>query len=299
MTAVRSASGRLSAAAPRPRSLGRIGRAFQVIPLKVLISFGIVLIILVGALVPQWFTSLDPNIPTFSARLTPPGSAAFPLGTDDLGRDLLSRVLYGARASLVIGFFATMVGLIIGSVLGLLAGYLGGMVEHVVMYLVDVQLALPFLLLAIAIALIFGNSLPVMVMIAGLATWPGYGRLCRGMALSLRQTDYVTAANSLGAGSLHIIVRHLLPGMMAPLLIFVTLNMGRVILIESALSFLGIGIKPPTPSWGGMIDQGRSLLGAAWWVSTVPGAALSLLTLSIGTIGDWLRDVLDPTLSIT
>jgi peptide/nickel transport system permease protein len=267
------------------------------VPAKVLISFVIVLITVLGALFPQVFTSTDPTVPTFSARLTPPGSADFPLGTDDLGRDLLSRTLYGARASIVIGFFATMIGLVVGTALGLVAGYFGGVIEHVVMYLVDVQLALPFLLLAIAIALIFGNSLPVMVVIAGLATWPGYGRLCRGIALSLRQMDYVTAAKSLGAGSIHIIVRHLLPGMTAALLIFVTLNMGRVILIESALSFLGIGIKPPTPSWGGMIDQGRSLLGAAWWVSTVPGAALSLLTLAIGTIGDWLRDVLDPTLT--
>jgi peptide/nickel transport system permease protein len=265
-------------------------------PARVILSFVILAVIVVGAAFPMWFTSFDPNSPTFSARLTAPGDPTFVLGTDDLGRDLFSRVLYGGQASLIIGVFAASLGLVVGTAAGMVAGYFGGWLDHVIMYLVDVQLSLPFLLLAIAVALVFGNGLLVMVVIAGLATWPGYARLCRGLILSLREYEFVSAARSLGASSGRIIFQHLLPALVAPLLIFLTINMGRVILIESALSFLGIGIKPPTPSWGGMIDQGRSLLGVAWWVSTVPGVVLTLLTLAIGSIGDWLRDVLDPML---
>lgn len=268
------------------------------IPPKVMVSFGVYILLVMGALFPQVLTEFDPNTPFFSDRLTAPGvNGAYPLGTDDVGRDLLSRVLYGARASLLIGALATLFGMVLGTGLGVLAGYAGGRVDHFVMYLVDVQLSLPFLLLAIAIALVFGTSLPVLIIIAGLATWPGYARVCRGVVLSLRELDYVMAAQALGARPLHITLQHLLPGLFAPVLVLATIAMGRVILVESALSFLGIGLKPPTPSWGQMIEQGRSLLGPAWWVSTVPGLALTALTMAIGTIGDWLRDVLDPTLT--
>lgn len=295
MSAVSRSVGRL-AASQNPLWWDSLRRLVRQMPPRVILSFVILTVIVIGAAFPTWFTSFDPNTPTFRARLTPPGDPTFVLGTDDLGRDLFSRVLYGGQASLIIGVFAASLGLVVGAACGMVAGYFGGWLDHLMMYLVDVQLSLPFLLLAIAVALVFGNSLLVMVVIAGLATWPGYARLCRGLILSLREYDYVTAARSLGASSGRIILQHLLPALVAPLLIFLTINLGRVILIESALSFLGIGIKPPTPSWGGMIDQGRSLLGAAWWVSTVPGVALTLLTIAIGSIGDWLRDVLDPTL---
>ena len=280
----------------KPRWWESLQNLARQMPPQVILSFMILAVIVMGAVFPTWFTDFDPNIPTFRARLTPPGDPTFVLGTDELGRDMFSRVLYGGQASLIIGVFAATLGLVVGTAAGMVAGYFGGWLDHLIMYLVDVQLSLPFLLLAIAVALVFGNSLLVMIVIAGLATWPGYARLCRGLILSLRELDYVSAACSLGASNARIIVHHLLPALVAPLLIFLTINLGRVILIESALSFLGIGIKPPTPSWGGMIDQGRSLLGAAWWVSTVPGVALTLLTLAIGSIGDWLRDVLDPTL---
>lgn len=275
----------------------RLRKFWTTVPLKVHLSFATLLLIVFAALFPQVVTDVGPNTPFFSDRLTPPGDPKFPLGTDDLGRSLLSRVVYGGRASLLIGFFATLFGLALGTMLGVLAGYAGRTTDHIVMYLVDVQLSLPFLLLAIAIALVLGNSLPILIVIAGLATWPRYARVCRGVVLSLRELDYVLAARAVGAGPLHIVTWHILPGLFAPLMVIVTISMGRVILIESALSFLGIGIKPPTPSWGNMIDQGRSLLGIAWWVSTIPGIALTMLTMSIGTIGDWLRDVLDPTLS--
>jgi len=279
------------------RAQGRLQRRLRRIPFKVYLSFFLVIVFVFGALFPQSLTEFDPNTPIFSLRLTPPFQSEFPLGTDDLGRDIFSRVVYGGQASLLIGLFATLFGLVLGTALGIIAGYMGGMVDHIVMYLVDVQLSLPFLLLAIAISLVFGNALHVLIVIAGLATWPRYTRVCRGVVLSLRELDYVVAARGIGARPLHIIIFHLLPGLFAPLMVIATISMGRVILIESALSFLGIGIKPPTPSWGNMIDQGRSLLGTAWWVSTIPGIALTLLTMSIGTIGDWLRDELDPTLS--
>lgn len=276
----------------------RVSNGLRSMPAKVWLSCLFLILILFTALFPQALTTVDPNTPFFSDRLTPPAlTLKYPLGTDDLGRDLLSRVIYGGRASLLIGLLATLFGLIVGTGLGVMAGYLGGIVDHIVTYLVDVQLSLPFLLLAIAISLVFGNSLNILIVIAGLATWPAYARVCRGVVLSLRERDYITAAEGLGASRLRIALKHLLPGLVAPVMVLATISMGRVILVESGLSFLGIGIKPPTPSWGNMIDQGRSLLGVAWWVSTIPGIALTMLTMSLGTLGDWLRDVFDPALS--
>ncbi|MEO1664898.1 MAG: ABC transporter permease [Chloroflexota bacterium] len=293
-TAVRQLEGSTAT----PHILRQVWQHWSRIPLKVQASFLVFALLVILAIFPALLTTVDPNQPFFSDRLTAPfTNATYPLGTDDLGRDLVSRILYGGRASLMIGVFATLFGLVLGVSLGVIAGYTGKWVENIVMYLVDVQLSLPFLLLAIAIALVLGNSLTILIIIAGLATWPSYARVCRGVVLSLRELDYVTSARAVGAGPIHIIVWHILPGLFAPVMVIATISMGRVILIESSLSFLGIGIKPPTPSWGQMIEQGRSVLGSAWWVSTMPGIALTMLTMSIGTIGDWLRDVLDPTLS--
>jgi peptide/nickel transport system permease protein len=277
---------------------GRFWRFWGDMPLKVQLSFIMFALLAVTAAFPTLVTQIDPNQPFFSDRLTGPFTTdSYLLGTDDLGRDLLSRILYGGRASLMIGLFATGFGMVLGVGFGVLAGYVGSYMENIMMYLVDVQLSLPFLLLAIAISLVLGNSLTILIIIAGIATWPAYARVCRGVVLSLRELDYVTAARAVGASPAHIIFWHILPGLFAPVMVIATISMGRVILIESSLSFLGIGIKPPTPSWGQMIEQGRGLLATAWWVSTIPGIALTTLTMSIGTIGDWLRDVLDPTLS--
>lgn len=234
-------------------------------------------------------------------RLSPPvftdgGTPDFLLGTDAIGRDILSRTLFGGRVSLMVGTISACISLAVGTVLGLLSGYLRGWVDWIIMYVVDVQLSLPFMLLAVAVALVLGSNLVVLMGIAAFATFPYYTRVVRGAVLSLRHRDYVLAAEAAGASDLHIMVHHLLPGLIAPLLVLTTLNIGRIILLESGLSFLGIGVPPTIPTWGSMIEEGRDYLATAWWLAIIPGVTLMLLTMSIGTIGDWLRDITDVNL---
>ncbi len=265
------------------------------INLSLLLLIGLIgAVLLADVLAPH-----DPTGMNLRARLKPPvfvSDAAlpeFPLGTDAIGRDLLSRILYGGQVSLLVGGVATTLGLLLGTFSGLISGYVGGWLDEIIMYLVDVQLSLPFLLLAVAVALVLGTTLPVLIGLAALATWPIYARVVRGSVLSVRERDYVLAARAAGATDRHIVLRHLLPNLLAPVLVLATLSVGRIILLESGLSFLGIGIQPPTPSWGNMISEGREYLSTAWWLSTMPGIALVLLTMAVGTIGDWLRDVMD------
>jgi peptide/nickel transport system permease protein len=184
-------------------------------------------------------------------------------------------------------------GLLAGTALGVLAGYSRGVLDQTIMFLVDFQLSLPFILLAIVAAIALGNTIQVLIGLAALSTWPFYARVCRAMVLSLRERDYVMAARSVGARDSHIIRWHLLPNLLSPILVLLTLNIGRVVLLESGLSFLGIGIRPPTASWGNMIGEGREYISTAWWVAVVPGAMLVLLTVAVGTIGDWLSDLSD------
>lgn len=237
-----------------------------------------------------------PNAMNLTARLSPPLAGSL-MGTDATGRDIFSRVLYGGQISLLIGSVATVVGLFVGVVLGVLAGYLRGWIDEVIMYLVDVQLSLPFILLAISVALVLGTSLSVLIALAALATWPLYARVVRGDVLSLRERDFVLAARAAGGRRAHIMRQHLLPNIVAPILVLATLSVGRIILLESGLSFLNIGVDAETPSWGKMISEGRDYLATAWWLATMPGFALVLLTLSVGILGDWLRDVLDVSIS--
>ncbi|MDR9390654.1 MAG: ABC transporter permease [Trueperaceae bacterium] len=242
--------------------------------------------------------SVDPTETRLLARLQPPvfagGSWAHPLGTDPLGRDVLARVLYGARVSLLVSVTATVVGGGVGTLAGLAAGFAYGRpLDTLVTFLVDVQLALPFLLLAIAIALVFGSSLPILVALAALAAWPPYARVARGVTLALREQEFVLAARALGGRDVHVMLRHLLPNLAAPIAVLATLGIGNLILFESALGFLGIGLPPPAPSWGTMIGEGREYLSRAWWVATVPGAFLVLVTVSVGVLGDDFRDRLD------
>jgi len=243
----------------------------------------------------------DPTTMGLRSRLNPPvwqgGSWEFPLGTDAIGRDLFSRILYGGRISLAIGGISTFFGLALGTVLGVVSGYTRGWLDQLIMYLVDVQLSLPFLLLAVAVALVLGTSLTVLIFMAVLATWSVYTRVVRGAVLSLREREFVVASRAIGATDAHIMLKHLLPNLIAPLLVLATLSVGRIILLESGLSFLGIGVQPPTPSWGNMINEGREYLSTAWWVATMPGIGLVLLTMAVGTIGDWLRDLMDVSIS--
>jgi peptide/nickel transport system permease protein len=243
----------------------------------------------------------DPVSQTLVARLSPPafmadGSMTNVLGTDQLGRDVLSRLIHGARISLTIGLFGMTVGLVIGSTIGIIAGFARGIIDDVLMFLVDVQLALPFIIVALAVIAIFGTNLTVLLLLVGIAGWEGFARITRGMVMSTRQNQYVEAAEAIGASQTRVVLRHIVPNIVAPVIVYATLNLTTIILLESTLSFLGIGVQPPMASWGSMIGSGRDYLNTAWWIAVFPGAAIVVLTMSISLFGDWLRDTLDPTL---
>ena len=243
----------------------------------------------------------DPGNQVLIARLQAPAgfdgsSTEHPLGTDQLGRDVLSRVLYGARVSLGIGLLGMLIGATIGISLGMLAGFRRGVMDEAIMFLVDAQLALPFIVMALIAIAIFGTGLVVLILVVGVAGWESYARLTRGMVLSAREHQYVLSAQAAGATRARVMLRHILPNIAGPLIVLATFQLTALILLESSLSFLGIGVQPPTPSWGSMIGEGREYLNTAWWIAVVPGVALVLTTMTISLIGDWLRDVLDPTL---
>jgi peptide/nickel transport system permease protein len=239
--------------------------------------------------------------PEFNLR--PPGwrepsGAIHLLGTDALGRDLLSEIIYGSRISLLIGAVAVLLAGSIGVFLGLIAGYFGGLVETIVMRLVDTMLAIPFVLLAIVSAALFGQSLVGLIVILGVTSWLGYARIVRGVVLSLKTVPYVEAAHALGASPARTLFRHILPGVWTPVIVVATQQVGAMIIAESSLTFLGLGVPPEYPTWGAMIADGRGYVSLAWWVSTVPGLALMLTVLAVYFFGDGLRDVLDRRLRV-
>jgi peptide/nickel transport system permease protein len=242
----------------------------------------------------------DPTAHNIDERLLPPvgagGTWAYPLGTDGLGRDILSRIVHGARVSFSIGLSVVAVAGLCGTALGLLAGYRKGMWDAVIMRVGDVQLAIPTLVLALALMAVVGPRAGVgsVVVVLVVTSWITYARVVRAEALTVREKEYVQAAQAVGARDLKILVRHILPNVSASLIVIASLEVGRVMLAEAALSFLGLGIQPPTPTWGGMIADGRDLVETAWWVSTFPGLAIVTAVWGLNLFGDWLRDVLDP-----
>jgi len=244
----------------------------------------------------------DPYEQSLLLRLAPPvwledGEPGFLLGTDEFGRDILSRMLYGARISLAVGLLGVLIGAVLGSVLGMLAGYFtAGPLDEIIMLLADMQLAFPFILLAIAIIAVLGPSLTNLIIIVGISGWMTYARVCRGIVLTLKEREFVQAVHAIGGSDRRIIFRHILPNILSPIIVLSTLDLARLIILESTLSFLGLGVQPPNPSWGGMLGQGRQYLDTAWWLATFPGLAIMLTTLAISRGGDWVRDVLDPTL---
>jgi peptide/nickel transport system permease protein len=267
--------------------------------------FGLVVVALVfgAALGAPWLSPWDPIEQDITNRLKPPGSLdpsgrVHVLGTDHLGRDLLARVIFGARPALLVGVAAVAISGILGMVVGLVSGYFGGRTDDVFMRLADIQLAFPFILLAIAVIGVLGPSLPVIIVVIGVSSWVVYARVVRGAVLSLREREFVQAAQALGSRDGRILLRHILPNAFTPWLVVATLDMARVIVIESALSFLGLGVQPPTPTWGGMLADGRVYLSTAWWLATFPGLAILLTVLGINLFGDGLRDTLDPRLKV-
>jgi peptide/nickel transport system permease protein len=243
----------------------------------------------------------DPERGSLRARLRGPtlegpDGKAYLLGTDQLGRDVLSRMVYGTRVSLAIGFAAVTVGGMVGGLLGLVAGFRGGWLDEIVMTVADAQLAFPFILLAIGIIAVLGPSFPNLIVVVGLSGWVTYARVLRSQVLSIRQRDFVSAMVALGGSVPRVLARHILPNVASTFMVIATLELARAIVLEATLSFLGLGIQPPTPSWGGMIHEGREYLDSAWWISVCPGVWLMLTSLVVSRTGDWLRDVLDPTL---
>ena len=242
----------------------------------------------------------DPNFIILAERLQPPvfdgGSWDHPLGTDDLGRDILSRILHGAQVSLIVVLIVVPGAAVIGTTIGLVAGWWGGLVGNLLMRLTDIQLALPSILFAVLMASIFGPSLRNVIIILLLWTWSAYARLVRAEAISLRERDFVTASRAVGAGGVWIMRKHLLPNLLNTVVIVMTLEVAIVILAEAALSFLGVGVPPGTASWGRMITEARTFMVQAWWMIWLPGIALMVVSFTGNLMGDWLRDALDPRL---
>jgi peptide/nickel transport system permease protein len=255
--------------------------------------------VLIAAFAP-WIAPHDPNTISLANRLLPPsfadGSPDHLLGTDQIGKDILSRIIYGARLSLAIGGLAMLISAAGGASLGLAAGYFGGAIDAVVMRLADVQLAFPFILLAIIIIGVLGPSLPNVVTVLALSGWVQFARVVRVETLSLRERPFIEATRILGATHVAILARHLFPNVLPSLIVLATLELGRVIILESGLTFLGLGIPPPAVTWGSMLADGRNYVREAWWLSVFPGLALMLVVLAINLAGDTLRNVLDPTL---
>jgi peptide/nickel transport system permease protein len=268
-----------------------------------LVGLGVVVIVLLAALFAPWLSPFDPLEQDINQRLKEPGwqTAAgriHVLGTDHLGRDILARVIFGSRIALVVGLSAVLISGVLGMAIGLVAGYFGGKVDDFFMRLADIQLAFPFILLAIAVIAVRGPTLFNIILVIGVSSWVVYARVVRGEVLSIREREFVQAAIALGSRDGRVVVRHVLPNAFTPWLVVATLDMARVIVIESALSFLGLGVQPPTPTWGGMLADGRVYLSTAWWLATFPGLAIFVTVLGINLLGDGLRDTLDPRLNV-
>ncbi|MEQ8676979.1 MAG: ABC transporter permease [Aggregatilineales bacterium] len=265
----------------------------------------IILIVMVSmALFGPEVAPKDPNRQNLRARLTAPftaneetGDVDFLLGTDGLGRDLLSRLIYGARISVSVGFVAVFIGGIIGTLAGLVGGYTGGYVDDIIMRLADIQLAFPFILLAIMILVVLGQGVLNLILVLGIGQWVTYARIARGETIAQRGQEYVEAARSMGMGHWRIMLKEILPNILAPLIVIASFNVASVILAEAALSFLGLGVPPDVPTWGAMLAQSRdTLLAGKWWLAFYPGLAIMFTVLSLNILGDWLRDFLDPRL---
>jgi len=265
------------------------------------VSLGIVAIFVLVALLAPLLAPADPYDQSLRLRFRPPvweerGSWAYPLGTDRLGRDLLSRIIYGARVSLAAGVVTVLISSAFGAAVGLVAGYYGGRTDAALMRVTDATLSFPVILLALILAVTVGPSFTNVVIAIAVILWARYARVIRGQVLTLMTLDFIAQARIAGAGAWRIITRHLLPNTLNTLVVLITLQIGYVIIVEASLSFLGAGIPPPTPAWGSMIAEGRDFVTSAWWVSFFPGLAILLVVLAFNLLGDWLRDTLDPKL---
>ena len=270
-------------------------RRWPIIPILIILA------ICISAAFAEIIAPHDPIESSLRARNIPPiwyeeGSSKYILGADPLGRDMLSRIIHGSRISLIIAVASVSAGLVIGTTLGLISGYVGGLADELIMRFVDISLAIPVIMIALIVVVIFGQGFGIIVGVLVLFTWTGYTRQVRAQVLTIRELDYVALARVAGASHFRIITRHIFPGVVHILIVIASLNVGSVILAESVLSFLGAGIPPPTPAWGAMVSSGRDFLTDAWWVAFFPGLAILLTVMAMNFLGDWIRDRLDPRL---
>jgi peptide/nickel transport system permease protein len=266
-----------------------------------LIGFAVLIfaIFVLTAAFPEFFAPFDPTKQSLLARLQAPGSPArgggtYWLGTDGLGRDILSGLIYGARGALFIGVLATLAAAVVGVTLGLFAGYFGGWLSDLILRIADVQLAFPFFLLAITVAAVLGPSFPVILGVLALGNWVVYARVVRSEALDIRERVFIEAAHAIGARTSRIIFLHVLPNCVPSIIVLASFNLAYAILLEAGLSFVGLGLNTDAPSWGVMLANGREYVATAWWLATFPGLCIFLIVLSVNILGDYARDVLDP-----
>jgi peptide/nickel transport system permease protein len=290
VTAAQAVSGPLPRVRPRPRR--PIG-----LRLTLFVGLGLVAAAVLGAVAAPLLAPHAPDAADLGARLLPPSwlrPSPYPLGTDAIGRDLLSRIIYGARVSLEVGVLSVAVSGIAGTSLGLLAGYYGGWWGEVAMRAADLQLSFPFILFAIVVIAVLGPGLSRIVLVLAVTQWASYARLVRSETLAVRETDYIQAARAIGLADRRIIWAHVLPNALGAVSVLATLSVANNILLEAALTFLGLGADPSIPSWGGMLADSRNYIQTAWWDSTFPGLAIMLTVMGFNLVGDWLRDRLTP-----
>jgi peptide/nickel transport system permease protein len=266
--------------------------------LKAWLGIGLTAAVVAAAVAAPWLSPHDPLATDFAASLRPPGAPGHPLGTDQLGRDLLARVLHGARLALLIGVCTVVITAVGGGALGLVAGFVERWPAAVLMRLADVQLSFPFILLAMTINAIVGLGLRNIILSLSAAGWVVYARVVRAEVLSVKQRDFVQAAAALGMSRVRLLLRHVLPNVAPSVIVVASLQFSSFIVAEAAISFLGFGVQPPTPAWGSMLSESRDFLYVAWWLAAFPGAALALTALGVNLLGDWLRDTLDPKLRV-
>jgi peptide/nickel transport system permease protein len=269
---------------------------YGMLPAILVMALFILVAFLAHTIAPYSYKQMD-----LANCLAPPffqsgGSSAHLLGTDQMGRDILSRIIYGARVSLIVAALGVFLAGFVGGSLGIIAGYRGGLIDNAISMFIDVMLGFPTILIALALAIVLGPSLFNVALVVVLVYWARYARMARAETLQIKEMGYVTLARTAGCSNLIIMLRHILPNVLNSLIVLASFNVGTVITLESSLSFLGGGIPPPTPSWGSMCSDGRGLLVTAWWVSFMPGLAITLVVLSANLLGDWIRDKLDPRL---
>lgn len=282
----------------RRETLRHLGRSRAALLSLIFLVFLAMVAIFAPLLAPQ-----DPSRVSILTTLKPPmwfeeGDPKYILGTDSLGRDVLSQLIYGARVSLLVGLTVVAIGGTLGTVLGLIGGYYGGLLDDVIMRVADIQLAFPFILLAITFLAALGPGLENLIVVLAVGSWMNYARVMRSQVLSLREKEFIEASHALGIGDARILFRHLLPNAITPIIVIASFSVASTIIAEASLSFLGLGVKPSTPTWGAMLANGREYITDAWWLVVTPGVAIMLTVLSINILGDWLRDRLDPRLRV-